>query len=629
MTHQLAKSVKWLLPKALDTKQDLDIKFSEPLIAVLIRRGFTTLREINEFIYPQELPDPLTHFPDLDKAINRLHQACINREKIAICGDYDADGITSTTLLSEVFSKLQAETTFLIPSRIEEGYGLNKKMISELHKKNVKVIVTVDNGVSATDALSLANNLGIDVIISDHHKIPAKLDNIYALIHPDTTPIDSPYKFLAGVGLAYIIALKISEKFQNKQIISNSLDFFSIGTIADMTLLQGANRFWLRKALPNLSKTKCKGLKKIQITSGINNNYISSTDIAFKIAPRINSIGRISNPSIIIKLLLEDNNKKIEKLSDYCENINIKRRYMCQETEKEALSLIGNDILNNRNFILLYKQNWHSGVIGIIAARIVERYNKPTAVLTEDQKGNLRASARSPYGFNLIEALDQCKEILDSYGGHSAAAGFTIQKCNLAKLQEKLNQITSKYPEGSFDQKISPEAHLNFSQIDDNLISDLSILEPFGVGNPKPIFWTRGCIVKEVRILKNKYISIYFEHKGIKIQAMDWTGDFKYEIGSKVDIAYNLEKNIWKNKARVQINLISSRNFNEVCFIYQSNNRYCCFLTPDKKIRLINSKGDELSNDNDIDKLFSGKSRDISYIKSLFALASVALGKSV
>ena len=617
---------EWVLPQIIKYISNSSFNLPLSILAILERRGLCCKEDINQFLNPSRPPEAISHFPDLQKAIKRLTSACLNKEKIAVCGDYDADGITSTVLLIDTLNKLNAKTSILIPDRIKEGYGLNIRMVEELNKQDVKVIITVDNGIAAFNALNRASKYSIDVIVSDHHKIPDKTGDIFALIHTDTTPKDSPYRVLAGVGLAYIIALELSKQMHNSNSIINALDYFCIGTIADMTPLVEANRYFLLKGIGNINKTNSKGLLSIQKSSGIKSRVITSQDISYKIAPRINSIGRISNPNIIINLMLENDDNVISELSKECENINLTRKNLCTEIENQALLIVEENQLQKNPFILVTNDRWHSGVIGIVAARLVERYTRAAAVLTKDCNGYYRASARAPKGFNLIKALDKCKELFESYGGHAGAAGFTIKNSNLESLEEQLINISHEYPKDIYTKKIHPEVHINFNEIDNTLITSLDKLEPFGVGNPKPIFWTRKCEIVEESLLKNKYQKLLLKQNGQLLQAIDWNPVSAYRRGERRDIAYNIGINEWKNKVNIQLDILASREYCTYCYFQINKRIYECYLINENCFEIKNEEGKTISSTLDIVEFSKGNLDKQNYIHNLFSIAKLSLG---
>tara|TARA_Y100001968_G_scaffold333622_2_gene397696 strand:- start:232 stop:2127 length:1896 start_codon:yes stop_codon:yes gene_type:complete len=624
--HRLEQTeLNWVLPDPI-LKNDLpSLDFPEALKAVLARRGIVNNKQLKNFILPPELPNPEDHFPDLNKAVKRIITAINNAEKIAICGDYDADGMTSTALLFDTFRSLDANVITSIPDRIKEGYGLNSDTIDILHNESVDLIITVDNGISATDAINKCNQYSIDLIVSDHHKIPNNIPNIFALIHPERTPNNSPYRCLAGVGIAFIIISTLSKKISNNSFIRRSLDLFCIGTIADMSSMKGANRKLLKDSLPHLHKTSCLGLKEIIKSSGINYPKITSEDIGFKIAPMINAIGRIDNPSIIIDLLTEQNNDNAREIAIYCDNINKKRKDICNQALQEALNII--DSNNLPPFIIIAQPSWHLGIIGLLASQIMNRYHRPVGVLTSDGSGFFRASVRSPKGFNLIRALDNCSDLLKSYGGHEAAAGFSIDPRRLAKLHLKLNEIVSNNHIKDFTPRIRPDSYLNFNNINREFLESQYLLEPFGIDNPKPIFWSRNCKVVNSRKLRNGHFKVSLSQNNQLIDAVHWKSNHNYKKHEYIDIAYYLEINRWNNQDRIQLNLISSKSYEEVITINANKKIYHVYKSGSNDIVLLNSAGKELTY---LDYISNKKDKytitSINYIDRLFANARLALG---
>lgn len=362
-------TAKWITPLPVCFSESIPKEIPHIIKSILLRRGLTHINDINDLVEPPDLPDPTDHFPDLDIASERIISAINNNEKIAICGDYDADGMTSTSLLVDFLLRLDGSPIPFIPSRKEEGYGLNRNIVEKIRREGIRLIITVDNGVSAIYEIELAQSYGIDVILSDHHEIKENLPNLLALIHPSTIPYSSPYKYLAGVGLAYLIAQTIAIKRNSTDKLSLSKDLFCIGTVADMAKLKGANRYWLKSWTPNLINTKSKGLKSLLSKAKLNNKNITTEDIAFRIAPRINSVGRISEPSLILKLFLEKDHISIREIVNKIENINKERKLLCNQTTSEAISILesNSEVLNP--FIVLAQNHWHQGVIGIVAAK--------------------------------------------------------------------------------------------------------------------------------------------------------------------------------------------------------------------------------------------------------------------
>jgi len=627
LTTENNKIRRWILPKPIDDDEIHNCKLNYTLQKVLSRRGFNLEEELAEFLNPTELPSPEEHFTDLHKATNRIIDACNKNEKIAICGDYDADGITSTVLLIELLSKLGAEPIPYIPSSQDEGYGLNIKMINDINLKKIRLAITVDNGISAFDAIKKSNELGIDLIITDHHKISDINIDLYALIHPEKCPINSPYKYLAGVGIAYMLARNICEKvdFDIEKVTANVL--FCIGTVADMAPLIGANRKWLKESLPKINTTTNIGIRAIIKKLSINNKIISSDDIGYKIAPLINAVGRISDPNIIIDLLTNTSEASVRTLIKECFSINKERKRMTSLVEIDAMKIALDQYLNNNKFLVISNRLWHPGIIGIVAARIAENYNLPTAILSQANDGNYRGSVRSNNQLMINHALDECSDILVSHGGHSAAGGFTIKEKNIPLLNKRLNKIANRELQNlDLGKSIKPDAHLCFKDINYDFYRQLMLIGPFGIMNKSPIFWTRKCRILKVQKLKGSHLKLKLDDGTALIDAIKWNFSSEILINDQIDIAYNIELNNWKNSKNLQLNIIDIKKFNPIIELKIHKSKYKCQITKDMNIQVTNSNVESISSALSV---FSDKKGKNSFFeKKILSFAEIALGKT-
>ena len=417
-------------------------------MAVLQRRGVQSQEELQSLLQPDPAPEAKAHFPDLECAVQRLLLACREGQALAVCGDYDADGMTSTALLVGVLSRLGAKPQAAIPSRQSEGYGLNAAMVERLAEQGVKLLVTVDNGISAREALERAEALGLEVIVTDHHTIPPQRPPLLALLHPALTPPSSPYRGLAGVGLAYVLAAAVAERLRNPQALRTALDLFCIGTIADMAPLTGVNRRWLQEGLPQLHRSALPGLRALAELSGLEDRPIDSQGVGFRLAPRLNAVGRLADPQLAVELLTTSDADRALELAERCEQLNRQRRELCDGIEAEANALVEADGDQRPAFLLLAQNHWHHGVIGIVAARLVERWGLPVALLAGEGNGRLRSSVRAPEGFAVDAALSACSDLLERFGGHPAAGGFTVQATEVAALHERLNGLANDWLAG-------------------------------------------------------------------------------------------------------------------------------------------------------------------------------------
>tara|TARA_B100000965_G_scaffold340955_1_gene309506 strand:+ start:1777 stop:3666 length:1890 start_codon:yes stop_codon:yes gene_type:complete len=619
---------KWILPKPINHVELDNCTINYTLQKILCRRGLNLEEGLVEFLTPSNLPNPEDHFKELNQATNRIIDACSRNEKIAICGDYDADGITSTVLLVELLTKLGGNPISYIPSRKSDGYGLNIKMVNDIHLNEINLIITVDNGISAFDAITRSNELGMDLIITDHHKIKKTNLDIFALIHPELAPSHSPYKFLAGVGVAYMIAINICNKLNYDIDKTTANALFCIGTIADMAPLIGANRKWLKECLPKINTTENLGIRKIIKKLDIYDSYISADDISFKIAPLINAVGRIGDPKLIIDLLTNSSESSITKLCNECFSINKERKRITSIIEKEALKVAYNEYSNNRKFLVLTNKEWHPGIIGIVAARIVENFNLPTAILSLGNDGMFRGSIRSNNHLKVNLALEECSDLLIAHGGHSAAAGFTIKEENIHRLKELLNNIAIReLKKIDISKSIKPDSYLHLSDISFDFYRQLILMGPFGIMNNAPIFWTRKCRIHNLYNLKGNHIKMKLDDGTALINAVKWNSSSQLKENDLIDIAYHVEINRWKKSNSLQLNIIDIKSHQEIIELQLHKRKYKCQLIEDMKILITNSKGQSISSDLSITSKKDNERKD-PFSQKILSFAEIALGKT-
>jgi|TARA_B100000073_G_scaffold231347_1_gene193192 single-stranded-DNA-specific exonuclease len=591
----VASDQQWRLPQPIEGDPLASVQLPAPLKAVLYRRGLQIPEQVTRLLSDQPLPPADQHFPELEAALTRLKQACLNKEAVAICGDYDADGMTSTALLMRALEAMGACPQAAIPSRMEDGYGLNTGMVESLHAEGVRLLVTVDNGVAAHDALTKASELGVEVILTDHHTLPSSRPIALALIHPATTPEESPYGCLAGVGLAYVLARALAAELKNPESISTARDLFCIGTVADMAPLTGANRTLLREGLTHLHRSNCPGVQALQQLAGLGDRPLRADDIGFQLAPRINAVGRIGEPSLVVDLLTADDPNRAFELGRQCDALNRQRRELCDAIEAEAVALLESDPSPLPPFLLLAQGHWHHGVIGIVAARLVERYQRPAALLASDGDGRMRASVRAPEGFAVDRALQQCSELLDRHGGHPAAGGFTVQITAVSALHQALNALAADWlqrrGEGLL---VEPEALLQLDQIDHEFWQALQKLEPFGAGHPKPLFWSRGCRITDQQILRGGHLKLKLEQNGVERQAIAWRWPAHAVLSQTIDLAFTLTQNHWRGETRFQLEIQALRAHHESMELQRSRGCYRVQRIDSQSLRLINPDGEAL-----------------------------------
>jgi len=592
----------------------------DELLAVLQRRGHGSDTSLRALLDPPQAPDPHDHFPDLAKALERLERACRSGETLAVCGDYDADGMTSTALLVGVLQRLGARPRAAIPSRASDGYGLNAGMVEALAADGVGLIITVDNGVAAREALERAAALAVDVILTDHHTLPVEHPPYLALLHPAVTPVDSPFRGLAGVGLAHVLASALSRRVGRQDGEAIALDLFCIGTIADMAPLVGVNRRWLLDGLPRLGVTRLEGLRALQRLAGLEAGQLNAEAVGFQIAPRINAVGRLGDPLLVVELLTTTAPERALELARQCDGLNRQRRELCSAIEAEAVALLEADGRPTPPFVLLAQTHWHHGVIGIVAARLMERCGRPVALLADEGGGRLRASVRSPRGFAVDQALQACADLLLRHGGHPAAGGFTVAAERVGELQERLEELAQAWLDNAgLAMPVEPEALLRFERIDREFWEELRRLEPFGIGHPAPVFWSSGCRVVDQRLLRGGHLQLQLEQNGLKRRAMAWRWQGAAELPGEVDVAYRLRMDRWQGEERLQLELVGVRPAGSAGVVLRRRDRtYWCSRHADGLI-IRNAAGEEVR---------SGLDDDHShpYLRSLVQEAAMALG---
>lgn len=542
-----------------------------PLTAqVLINRGMDTPETAQTYIDPEQkpLPSPLEEFPDLAKSVELLKEAIRDYEKIVICGDYDADGMTSTALLIRALRHLGAEVDYAIPSRMSEGYGINTRIVEDCAKAGIGLILTVDNGISAYEPIQRAVELGISVIITDHHDLPDEIPPADAILNPKLIPETSPYRGLAGVGVAYILAITLAQDLGQMQGLNSQLmELFTLGTIADLAPLVGVNRRWLKQGLKLLPKSEIKGVQALMQVAGVTDEKktLKPDDIGFRLGPRINAIGRISDPQIVIELLTtEDEGVALEKAMQ-CEQINHSRQQLCEEIEHEAIQLIRETKINlqQKRVLVLVKAGWHHGVIGIVASRLVERYGVPTFICTyeDDEEKVIRGSARSIPEFNVFDALNSCKDILGKFGGHKAAGGFSLSAENLEAFQEGLSNFAHTCLEiEHLKPLVKIDAEASFSQLSSEFYEQIDSLHPWGIGNEEPVFLSSEIRVVEQRKVGKNHLKVTFLQDGVKRDAIAWRWADYLPLPSSLDIAYKIRENHFNGSVNLELELVGAKS---------------------------------------------------------------------
>lgn len=540
------------------------------VLGILIQRGFRSSAEINSFLFPNyenDVLDPFL-FSDMRKAIERLKKAKNKNEKVLISGDYDADGITSSLILKNTLEEIGLETFVYIPHKEEDGYGLNFEALKNFSKKGVSLVITVDCGISNLQEVKKAKKIGLDIIITDHHHVPQELPDALAIINPKLQKSGYPFEELAGVGVAFKLIQAIYETFlfQKKEQLKWLLDLVAIGTIADMVPLVRENRTIVKFGLLVLSKTKRIGLQEIFKTGGIlidENNFPTTQKISFQVAPRINSASRMSHAEKAFFLLDEKDRVTARIMALDLESQNTQRQKETQKISLEIEKVVKNKF-NDKKFIFVISEHFPIGILGLVAGRTSNKFNKPTAILKKGKtvsKGSFRSIAQ----INIIEIIERCDELLESYGGHSRAAGITIKNKNLQKFYKKINKLIEEKLQGKdLTPEIKIDAEIFPADISFELVDDLLKMEPFGQGNKEPIFLLRNLIIQELKWLGNgeKHLKLFLRptdgspkiFEAIGFSMLDKFSEIK--VNDKINIIFNLSRDEWNGNEKIQLKII-------------------------------------------------------------------------
>lgn len=539
--------------KTISEKYDLP-----PIIATLLDiRGIVTENDINSFLFEESFVDNPFEIKDMDKAVSRIKKAVESGEKICVYGDYDADGVTSTALLFSYLQTIGADVIYYIPSRENEGYGMNISAVDSLSEKGVNLIVTVDNGISAVKEISYAKSLGIDTVITDHHMPGEQLPDAAAVVDLHRVDCKSRFKDISGVGVAFKLVTAIEGEYADvDMLLDNYSDLLSIGTIGDIMPLIDENRVFVKRGLRSINNSDRQGIVSLVNHSGLSGKNINAGNVSFGIVPRINAAGRLGQSDKCIEMLITDDYDKADKIALRLSDDNTERQKIEKEIiEKINLLIAKNPSLVQDRVIIIAGKDWHQGVVGIVSSKLKEIYGKPCIVLSEIN-GVCKGSGRSVEGFDLWEAVSACKDILDHFGGHPMAVGLGIKTDRIDEFRSKINSFAASKGDMPYDY-LNIDCKLNPAYIDVDLAKSLSYLQPFGSGNPTPVFMISKLRIKSVTPLSNnKHLKITFINGNTHIQALKFfcsSFDFQYNIGDTVDIAVTLDVNVYKNNESLSV----------------------------------------------------------------------------
>ena len=537
------------LVKALD--------ISPVLARLLIKRGVKNPQEARDFLSCDlpSLHDPFL-FSDMEKAAARIRSAIESKERILVYGDYDVDGLTATALLYTTLKRYGAHVHNYIPDRVKEGYGLNVEALENARKEGTKLVIAVDCGITAAEEIGFLNKHRIDSIIIDHHQpVNDKLPEASAILDPFTPGCSYPYKYLASVGLVYKLTQALGWSKEE------DLDLVALGTISDVAPLTGENRILIKHGLKYLAKTQRTGLRALMEIAGIGKKKEFYTEtVGFILGPRLNASGRMNSSMHSLKLLLTDDKEEAKKLAGELDKSNRDRQAMEAEILKEAVAKVEREVnFKEHRVIVLHGDKWHPGVIGIVASRIVEKFYRPT-ILVAFNENTGKGSGRSIKNFHLFEALSKCKEHLIEFGGHEHAAGITISRENIDAFRDSLNAVAHEVLQPlDLVPRLEIDAWISLKDITRKFLKELELLEPFGVGNRKPVFAVKGLSLKAPpKILNYNTLKIWVTDGELTYEAVGFKKalDYKLDSASLVfDLAFTPSINVWQGQESIQLQL--------------------------------------------------------------------------
>ena len=525
---------------------------------IIVNRHVVNDEDVRIFITPtrDDFHNPFL-FKGMDIAVDRIIKAINNKEKISIYGDYDVDGITSTTVLKKYLMDRGISVDTYIPNRLHEGYGLNKKAIDTIKERNIDLIITVDCGISAIEEVDYAVRLGMDIIVTDHHEVGEKLPNALAVIDAKRKDNTYPFRALAGVGVVFKLIQALSIKLEIKpEEYLKYLDLVCVGTISDIVPLEGENRTIAKLGLMLIKVTRNLGLRELIKSSGY--KEIDSNTISFGVAPRINACGRMGHEEEALKLFLAEDLESATKITKELNEYNTLRQSTEKAIYEEAVQQIEKNHLDANNSIVLGGKGWHHGVIGIVSSKVTDKYYKPSILLSfEDNIA--KGSGRSVPGFDLYEGLAKCEDVLEKYGGHSMAVGLTLKKENLENFKERFEQIAKEKNIKELVPIIYIDDELKLKDINMDLVKSISILEPFGEANKVPLFLIRNLKIDSIRALsEGRHLKLTLRDENFVINAIGFELGYlaeEYRIGDRIDVVGTLEINSFNGFSSIQINM--------------------------------------------------------------------------
>lgn len=576
MYHARTRWIPYVSEEA-KIKQMTEVLGISPLLAkMLIHREIAEPDLARRFLQPslEHLHDPFL-LEDMEKAVERIHDALQENEKIVIYGDYDADGVSSTSLMMKAFRYLEADVDYYIPNRFREGYGLNKEAILRLKEQGAGLVISVDTGISAVEEAALAKEIGLDLIITDHHEPPAILPDAFAVINPKKPTCPYPFKQLAGVGVAFKLISAILDYPPVEW-----MDLVALGTIADLVPLSGENRVLATYGLKRMNERANVGLSALADAAGVGKE-INASAVGFFIGPRINASGRLYSANEAVDLLLTENQAEAIQIAEKLNERNRERQELVEEMTEQAIAQVEQNPAKHRKVIIVAQEGWNVGVVGIVASRLVEKYYRPTIVLGIDpEKGVAKGSARSIVGFDLYQALTASKEYLPHYGGHTMAAGMTMPIENLEPLHQRLSAYAEEtLSEEDYVPLTRIEGKLDLSEVQFGILEEIRQMEPFGTGNPTPLFQIDQAILTRLQKMgqSQNHLKLHLtqEEKNLEVVAFR-RADIADQLTQQtpVQVVGELTMNEWNGRRTAQVLLKDLRIAERQIFDWRSNRKW-------------------------------------------------------
>lgn len=534
------------------------LAISSATASLLLARGVATLEEAAAWMSPGTTHDPFL-IPDMDKAVERLRRAVVDRERVCFYGDYDVDGMSATGIYLSFFQGLGADVSAYVPHRMREGYGLNEGAVRRLAKEGVTLLVTSDCGTTSHREIALANQLGLDVIVTDHHQTDGDMPAAVAVMNPHRRDARYPFRGLCSGGLAYKVACAYEARYGSGEVPTDALlDLVALSTVADIAPLQDENRVFVREGLAQLSRGARCGIRALKLVSGLANDCTADA-IAFKLAPRLNAAGRLDEGMKGVRLLTTESEAEAKQLAEELDQLNRVRQRLESEIMRDATAAVEAGELPDA--IVVASREWHMGVVGIVASRLVERFHRPAVVIALDGRGIGKGSARTIPGFDLYQGLASCRDLLLAFGGHPDAAGVTVHESRLSEFAERFAAVASRWAQVA---RSVPTLHLDsevrLNEVTYRLLQEIGSLHPFGAGNPEPMFAGRRLEIMNARVVGEKHLKVTlrqegsppFDGIGFGMKSLETQG---VSLGSLVDVAFTPELNRWNGYDRIQLRI--------------------------------------------------------------------------